>query len=90
MSNSSGHEQGGWRDYSGFVQRYKTEVTTRTYKIPVSLAERLNTEAKRRKVGVSDLVGFLLTDGLNRLESGELKLKTRALDLHVIEYSLEQ
>lgn len=88
--NSSGHEQGGWRDYSGLVQRYKTKLTTRTYKISTSLAERLNSEAKRRKVGVSDLVGFLLTDGLNRIESGELKLKTRTLDLQVIEYSLEQ
>lgn len=89
MSNSSGHEQGGWRDYSGFVQRYSHETVTRTYKIPTSLAERLNTEAKRRKVGVSDLVGFLLTDGLNRIESGELTLKTRTLDLQIIEYSPE-
>lgn len=84
--NAMGHEQGGWRDYSALVQRYKTELTTRTYKIPTSVAERLNSEAKRRKVGVSDLVGFLLADGLSRIESGELKLKTRPLDLRVIEH----
>ncbi len=45
--------------------------------------------AKAHRVGVSDLVGFLLTDGLNRIESGELKLKTRPLDVRVIEYVLE-
>lgn len=87
--NSMGHEQGGWTDYSALVQRYNTELTPRTYKIPTSVAERLNSEAKRRKVGVSDLVGFLLSDGLNRIESGALKLKTRTLDLRVIEYSPE-
>jgi hypothetical protein len=77
------------RFHHKLVERYQNSTVTRTYKLPEPLVERLNAMAKAHRVGVSDLVGFLLTDGLNRIESGELKLKTRPLDVRVIEYVLE-
>ena len=95
MENGSNYKfpsppsQGGARDYHKLVERYRDSTVTRTYKLPEPLVERLNAMAKARRVGVSDLVGFLLTDGLNRIEAGELKLKTRSLDVRVIEYALE-
>lgn len=57
---------------------------SRTYRLSRPLARRINARAKALHLWPSDLVRFLLADGLDRLEAGELTIPTQPAWRHVI------
>jgi hypothetical protein len=52
-------------------------MVTRTWRVSEELASRVKAAARREGVWDSDLVEFLLRNGLTRLESGQLKIPKR-------------
>jgi hypothetical protein len=70
--------------YSRMV-RQSGDWTTRTYYLTAELVSRLDAVAMRHKVGVSDLVRYLLADGLTRVEHGELEIPTKDPNLLLID-----
>ena len=65
------------------VQRWRDPdqaYHSRTYILSEAIIERLGELRKEHACGVSELVNFLLTDSLRRLDSGALDLPLRCCD----------
>ena len=57
---------------------------SRTWRVPFSLVDRLYARAKRERVYPSELVAWLLVQGLDRLETGAWTLPTAPAHRNVI------
>ena len=58
-----------------------------TYRVDMSLPDRLTAVADSLDIGVSDLVNYLLRNGIESIESGELIIKTKPAGM-VIDYGM--
>lgn len=58
----------------------------RTYSLPERLCDHLTSVAISYNVGVSDLVTYLLTRGVQQIEAGKLEIKTEPAALNRIKY----
>ncbi len=72
--------------YTDLVKHWPTSWLVRTYRVTQEIVDRLAEWATRERVGVSDLVRFLLLDGLNRLDAGELDIPTKPEGLRRIDH----
>ena len=72
--------------YQELTRKWPDKYTQRTYRMTEELVERLTATADAYQVGISDLVRFLLTRGLDQIDAGELVIPTKAAGLRVIEH----
>ena len=77
--------RGGSSQYHQLARTGPERYVHRTYKLNQELADRINATANAHHVGVSDLVRFLLTTALDQVKTGQVRIRTKAPGLHVID-----
>lgn len=60
-------------------------MRNRTYRLRTATAARLNAAAATLAVGVSDLADYLLSEGLDQIDAGQLDIPTRPPALRMID-----
>ncbi|NPV08048.1 MAG: hypothetical protein HPY83_08810 [Anaerolineae bacterium] len=75
---------GGAHDYHRLATRWP-DSRARTYRLREETIAALDRLAVSHRVGVSDLVDFLLAEAVRQAETGELAIPTREAGLRVVD-----
>jgi hypothetical protein len=57
--------------------RTKPKSVRKTYLLPPELIQRIEITAEEERVGISELVNFLMTTSLDLIESGQIEIPTQ-------------
>ena len=79
------YRRGSSTQYHKLARTGPGRYVHRTYKLNEELADRINATANAHHVGVSDLVRFLLSEALDQVETGQMRIRTRPPGLLVID-----
>lgn len=79
----------GWENQFGEAPpikgKEKPKLQRKTYLVSEELASRLDTTAKQYNVGVNELLRYLLTKGLDEVNSGAHKLPVRVVTHYTLD-----
>ena len=64
--------------------RTKPKAVRKTYLLPPDLIQRIEITAEEERVGISELVNFLLTTSLDLIESGQIEIPTQTARRRII------
>ena len=64
--------------------RTKPKSVRKTYLLPPDLIQRIEITAEEERVGISELVNFLLTTSLDLIESGQIEIPTQTAKRKII------
>lgn len=64
--------------------RTKPKAVRKTYLLPPDLIQRIEITAEEERVGISELVNFLLTTSLDLIESGQIEIPTQTARRRIV------
>ena len=64
--------------------RTKPKSVRKTYLLPPALIQRIEITAEEERVGISELVNFLMTTSLDLIESGQIEIPTQTAKRKIV------